>query len=72
MLQPTQIEQLIKLVAAMDRQILVSQCRCFHGAFPVDFTEDYLRRMPLDRLRHVFVALCLQNSYLPSEAAEAV
>lgn len=65
MLEPQRIEELICMVSAMDRQALIDRCTHFHGLFPVDFTPDFLQQLPLDRLRHIFVALCLHNDHLP-------
>jgi hypothetical protein len=31
----------------------------------VDFTNDYLGALPTDKLRHIFVAMCLQSQRLP-------
>ena len=65
MLQSTQIEDLITLVSSLDRDALVEQFHAYHGNFPVDFTPEFLDRLPLDKLRHIFVAMCLQNQRLP-------
>ena len=66
MLHSAQIEDLMVLVASMDRDSLVDQFHNYRGKFPVDFTDDFLARTPLDKLRHIFVALCLQNERLPA------
>jgi hypothetical protein len=65
MLCSEQIEELITLVAAMDHRTLVERFRTYPARFPIDFTDDFLRRTPLDRLRHIFVAMCLQNQRMP-------
>jgi hypothetical protein len=65
MLQSHQIDELITLVSALDRDTLVDQFRSYRGTFPVDFTSEFLSHTELDRLRHIFVALCLQNQRLP-------
>ena len=64
-LHSDQIDELICLVAAMDRAALVRHLRAFRGSFPLDFTGEFLDTCPLDRLRHVFVALCLQQQRVP-------
>ena len=73
MLQSDQVEELISLVTALDRSSLVDQFRNYRATFPVDFTREFLERQSLDRLRHLFLALCLQQQRLPqmmqSEAA---
>jgi hypothetical protein len=65
MLQSPQIEELISLVSALDRTALARQFTSFRGNFPIDFTPEFLDRMSVDRLRHIFVALCLQNRHVP-------
>lgn len=65
MLDAHQVEELICLVSAMDRPTLVRQFREFRGTFPVDFTDTFLQTTPVERLRHIFVALCLQCQHVP-------
>jgi hypothetical protein len=65
MLQSEQVEELMNLVSAMDKPTLIHQFRDFPARFPVDFTSDFLDDCSLDRLQHLFVALCLQNQRLP-------
>ena len=71
MLQTHQIEELICLVSALDRESLVRQFLSYRATFPVDFTEDFLNALDLDRLRHIFMALCLQSQRLPDAAEVA-
>ena len=70
MLQPHQVEDLIALVAAMDRPTLVRRFRDYRATFPLDFTRQFLETAPLDRLRHVFLALCLQCQHMPEVGDE--
>jgi hypothetical protein len=65
MLATDQVEEMICLVAAMDRAALVDQFRSYCATFPLDFTDQFLQTAPLDRLRHIFVALCLQQQHVP-------
>ena len=65
MLQPHQVEELISIVAAMDRPTLARQLRDYRANFPVDFTPQFLETADLDRLRHIFLALCLQCQQMP-------
>ena len=65
MLQTHQIEELICLVAALDRPALIRQIRHYRASFPVDFTQQFLDATPLERLRHIFLALCLQCQQMP-------
>ena len=70
MLMPHQIEELIVLVGAMDRPALVRQFAEFRAGFPLDFTPEFLRSASLDRLRHIFLALCLQCQRMPQVEEE--
>jgi hypothetical protein len=65
MLHAEQIEELITVVSALDRAALVQHLRSYQASFPVDFTREFLERQPVDRLRHLFVAMCLQQQRLP-------
>jgi hypothetical protein len=65
MLASDQVEELICLVAALDRPTLVDQIALYRATFPLDFTHEFMSTVPLDRLRHIFVALCLQQQHVP-------
>ena len=65
MLQSNQIEELICLVSVLDREALVRQFLSYQATFPVDFTPDFLNSTPLERLRHIFLAMCLQCQRVP-------
>lgn len=65
MLASQQIEELICLVAALDRPALADQLHAYRASFPLDFSDEFLSTIPLDRLRHIFVALCLQQQHVP-------
>ncbi len=65
MLEAYQVEELICLASSLDRKSITKQFLNFQGSFPVDFTPDFLQSLPLDRLRHIFVALCLQAQHVP-------
>lgn len=71
MLQSNQIEELIGLIASMDKPALVRQFDEYQAGFPVDFTRDFLESQPVDRLRHLFVALCLHTQRMPETPANA-
>jgi len=65
MLEAHQVEELICLVSSLDKATITQQFLNFRGDFPVDFTPEFLDKLPLERLRHIFVALCLQVQRLP-------
>jgi len=65
MLHLDQIEELMQVVHALDRQALVEQLQTFDAGFPLDFTPEYLGQQNTERLRHIFLALCLHTQRLP-------
>ena len=65
MLQACQVEELISLVSTLDRDGLVEQFSNYRATFPLDFTSDFLHNHPIEHLKHIFVALCLQCQRLP-------
>ena len=69
MLKSQQIEELIDLVSSLDRASIISQFRNHRASFPVDFTSDYLQREPLEKLQHLFLALCIEQKRMPEIAA---
>jgi hypothetical protein len=71
MLMPTQVEELIDLVTSLDRPGLLRQFKAYEANFPLDFTPEFLNSTPLERLKHIFVAVCLQSQRMPSEMCEA-
>lgn len=52
-------EQTATSVATLDRSELTKRIRNFRGRFKLDFTEDYLKNLPIDRLRHILLAALL-------------
>jgi hypothetical protein len=72
MWQTQQIEELVALVAALDRAALIRQFSNFTTTFPVDFSPAFLEEQSLDRLRHLLVALCLHTQKMPEQAAIGV
>jgi len=65
MLASEQIEELITVLSTWDRPMLMLQFSAFTSNFPIDFTPEYLRSVPVEKLRHVFLAMCLQNQRMP-------
>lgn len=64
-----EIEELICLVATLDREGLARQFNNYKANFPVDFTPEFLATQPIDRLRHIFLAICLQSKRMPDMPA---
>jgi hypothetical protein len=48
-------------IAALGRHELERRIKNFRGRFKLDFTQDYLNRLSVDRLRHILLA-ALMNS----------
>jgi hypothetical protein len=73
MLQVQQVEELIAVVMTLDRMSLLRQFGQYPASFPVDFTSDFLDRQPVERLRHLFMAMCLQCQRMPElQAGESI
>jgi hypothetical protein len=68
MLEHDQVEELMNLVCGLDRSALIEQFQHYPASFPIDFTLEFLQKTPLDRLQHIFVAICLQNQRMPTAA----
>jgi len=49
-------EQTATSIAALDRSELKRRIRNFRGRFKLDFTEDYLDNLSVERLRHILLA----------------
>lgn len=49
-------EQTANSIAALGRNELKKRIKNFRGRFKLDFSEDYLNNLSVDRLRHVLLA----------------
>jgi hypothetical protein len=43
-------------IASLGRSELKTRIRNFKGRFKLDFTDDYLNKLSVDRLRHILLA----------------
>jgi hypothetical protein len=50
------VERQVTSIAALGRDELKRRIRNFHGRFKLDFTEDYLNKISVERLRHILLA----------------
>jgi hypothetical protein len=50
------LDRQITSIAALERNELTRRIRNFKGRFKLDFTEDYLRKLSVERLRHILLA----------------
>jgi hypothetical protein len=64
--QSEQLDELVSLIATLDRTALINQFSNFPAGFELDFSPEFLATQPLDRLRHIFLALCLQTRRSPA------
>jgi len=48
-------------IAALGRDELKRRIRTFRGRFKLDFTEDYLNALSVDRLRHILLAALING-----------
>jgi len=55
-------EQTATSIAALDRDELKRRIKNFRGRFKLDFTEDYLNQLNIDRLRHILLAAHISAS----------
>jgi len=49
-------EQTATLIAVLGRDELKRRIKNFRGRFKLDFTDDYLNNLSVDRLRHILLA----------------
>jgi hypothetical protein len=54
------LDRQLAAVAAMDQQQVITAIKSLDCGFPVDFTDEYLRSLELEKLRHLYLALMLQ------------
>ncbi len=53
------LEQTAISLTALDKGELKRRICNFRGRFKLDFTEDYLNKLSVDRLRHILLAALL-------------
>lgn len=53
------VERSVTLIATLDREEMKKRIRDFQGVIKLDFTDDYLDAISLDRLRHILLAVVL-------------
>ncbi|MFA6175371.1 MAG: hypothetical protein WC765_02185 [Phycisphaerae bacterium] len=49
-------ERLARSISALDRGNVEKKIKTFKGRFKLDFTEEYMRSLTVDRLRHILFA----------------
>lgn len=66
-----EIEALSNWVSGARRAELVDLLRSLDCDFPLDFTDDFLAAMSVERLRHVCLAAAMRARHLPDPAGLA-
>ena len=61
-----QMEQLALKLSGMDRPDLLAALGTLDCDFPIDFTEEYLDSISLERLKHIVLAATLHAHNLAS------
>jgi hypothetical protein len=54
-------EWLAVTISTLDRSQVEDRIRNFQGNFKLDFTEEYLKNLTVDRLRHILFAAMTAN-----------
>jgi hypothetical protein len=60
-----QFEQLVASIAALEPEELKRQIKDFRGRFRLDFSDDYLNSLSLERLRHILLAALINAKAHP-------
>jgi hypothetical protein len=55
------IEWLAISISSLDRGEVEDKIKNFQGNFKLDFTEEYLQNLTVDRLRHILFAAMAAN-----------
>jgi len=71
MLEGEQFEELVCLISALNRDALIRQFAQYPSSFPIDFTPEFLASMSTERLRHIFLAICVQTKRMPHIEADS-
>ncbi len=50
------VERQVKSISSLGREELKRRIRNYQGRFKLDFTEDYLDKISVERLRHILLA----------------
>jgi hypothetical protein len=59
---PDSFEKMAMMITSLDREEIKVRLLNFEGRFKLDFTEDYLESLSIDRLRHILLAAMTTNA----------
>jgi|GEM_PF-2007530 len=60
---PTDLECMAREVAAMGRHDIEKAVLNFQGRFQLDFTVEYLKKIPIEKLQHILLTARIQQKY---------
>jgi hypothetical protein len=55
------VESQVASISALGREELKRRIRNYRGRFKLDFTEDYLNKLSVERLRHILLAALITS-----------
>jgi hypothetical protein len=55
------IERQVNSISALGRKELKRRIKSFPGRFKMDFTDDYLNKISVERLRHILLAALITS-----------
>ena len=58
-------EKDVQKIATMDRESLIRMLHRIHCSFDLDFTDEFLQSVSLERLRHLTIAAKLHSDKKP-------
>jgi len=61
MVAKNSLDHLATSIATLGKDEIKNRLKNFKGRFRLDFTDDYLDNLSLDRLRHILLAALITN-----------
>ena len=68
-MQGKELETLVSRIASLDRAELVAVLRGLDCDFRLDFTDEFLSTVSIERLQHIVLAASLHAHHLPAVVA---
>jgi len=65
----SEFQSLTDRIAEMDRPSLIKALRELKCDFKMDFDEEFLTGVSIERLRHILLAVCMHAHELPAQLA---
>ncbi|MDD5459812.1 MAG: hypothetical protein PHF37_10525 [Phycisphaerae bacterium] len=61
MFSDRKLDKMTTSIARLGRNELTKQIKHFRGRFRLDFTDDFLQKTPVERLRHILLAAVINT-----------